>query len=68
MHPDDLYNIYTKDLVTAAIEESLLSPNELGRSLMVEFITQRLVVPEGQDKPPVSFSSRLRKVNAPTFR
>ena len=34
---------------------------------MEEFVTQRLIVPEGQDTPPVSFSSRMRKVNAPTF-
>jgi hypothetical protein len=57
----------TKDLATAAINESLLSPVELGDSLNEEFITQHIIVAESQDNPSVSFSSRLHKVSVPTF-
>ena len=67
VHPGDLYNIMTKDLATAAIEDSLLSAEHLGHTQLEKFISQRFVVPDGEDKPAVAFSSTLTKVKAPTF-
>ena len=41
IHPDDLFNIVSKDLATQAIEESLLSTAAFGRAKMEEFVTQK---------------------------
>ena len=66
-HPDDLFNIVSKDLATHAIEESLLPTAVFGRAKMEEFLTQRLIVPEHQLRPTTSFSSRLSGSKALTF-
>ena len=67
IHPNDLFNIVSKDLATRAIEESLLSTAAFGRAKMEEFVTQRLIVPEHHLRPPISFSSRLSNSKALTF-
>jgi len=41
-HPNCLYNIATKDLVTDEIQVSLLNTKEVGRQQMKEFVQQRL--------------------------
>ena len=64
-HPDDLFNIVSKDLATHAIEGSLLPTAAFGRAKMEEF--KRLIVPEHQLRPPNSFSSRLSNSKALTF-
>ena len=46
IHPDDLFNIVSRDLATQAIEDSLLSMDACGRAKMEEFVTQKLIVPE----------------------
>ena len=51
IHPDNLFNIVSKDLATQAIEESLLSTAAFSRAKMEEFVTQRLIVPERQLRP-----------------
>ena len=67
VHPDQLFNIFNKDIATDAIEESLLTSAEQGKKHMEYFVSQRLVVREGFDKPHLPFSGRLSKVKAPTF-
>ena len=42
-HPECLYNIATKDLVTAEIQESLFSAKHLGQRQFGEFVNQRLI-------------------------
>ena len=67
VHPDQLFNIFTKDIATDAVEESLLTSAKQGKKHMEYFVSQRLVVREGFDKPHLPFSGRLSKVKAPTF-
>ena len=38
INPDDMFNIVSKDLVTQAMEESLLSTAVFGRAKMEEFV------------------------------
>jgi hypothetical protein len=72
-HPDCLYNIATKDLVTEAIQVSLLNARDLGQQQMSEFVKQRLQsVPDGQQpkkaaSQKVEFYDTIHKNNAPTF-
>ena len=51
-----IHHILSKDLTTQAIEESLLSKAAFGRAKMEECVTQRIIVPEHQLRPPISFS------------
>ena len=76
-HPECLYNIATKDLVTEEIQESLLSAKHLGQQQVGEFVNQQLIEPflraqpssgeQDQDKPMVHFSDRMHRNNPPTF-
>ena len=45
VHPLELYNIVTKDVATAEIEQSLRRSTELGRLHLEIFVSQRLVSP-----------------------
>ena len=45
IHPDDPFNIVSRDLATHAIEKSLLSTDAFGHAKMEEFVTQKLIVP-----------------------
>ena len=66
-HPETRHNLTTKDLATAAIQDSLLLAKELGQEEISDFVRQRLIVPEQHDKPDVSFHDIMHRNNASTF-
>lgn len=66
-HQESLQNIATKDLATAAIQDSLLRTKELGEEEINEFVRQRLVVVKSGDKPEVPFHAAMHRNNAATF-
>ena len=65
--PESLQNLATKDLVTAAIQNSLLCAKELGQEEVNTFIEERIIVPEKGDKPDVPIHASLHRCNAKTF-
>jgi hypothetical protein len=64
-HPECLYNIATKDLVTEEIQESLLSAKHLGQQQVGEFVNQQLIEPFLRAQP--SSREQDHRNNPPTF-
>ena len=72
-HPDCLYNIATKDLVTEEIQCSLLNARILGQQHMSQFVEERLQSVRDRQQTQeaagqnVEFYDPIHKNNAPTF-
>ena len=66
-HPETLQSLATKDLETAAIQDSLLLAKELGKEEISDYLRKKLIIPEQHDKPDVSFHDIMHRNNAPTY-
>ncbi len=62
-----LQNIATKDLVTEDIQEALLNAKSIGIQKLQDFVHERLIVTEPNDKPNTALHAPLARDNAPTF-
>lgn len=68
MHQESiLKNSVTKDLVTEAIQESLLNAKALGQAQLDRFVKERLVIEIGQNEPAKKFYDTLHLNKAQTF-
>ena len=66
-NPDKLTTFMNNDVVSQAIEDSVLDVFELGIEGVKKFMLTRLVKEEGGNRPAQQFSSRLPKNHSLTF-